>query len=64
MNLLRNVRNPEVKCNLLNKSADEKFFFFVTRNLLLITKTELTEDNTKARHDIVPIFLGLASYKF
>lgn len=49
MNLLRNVRNPKVKCNLLNKSADEKFSFFVTRNyLLLIMKIELTEGNTKA----------------
>lgn len=56
MNLLRNVRNPEVKCNLLNKSADEKFSFVVTRNyLLLIMKLELTEDNMKARHEIVPL---------
>lgn len=51
MNLLRNVRNSKVKCNLLNKSADEKFYFLVTRNyLLLIMKVELIEDNTKARH--------------
>lgn len=57
MNLLWNVRNPKVNCNLLNKSADEKFYFLVTRNyLLLIMKLELTENKTKARHEIVPLF--------
>lgn len=57
MNLLRNVRNPKVKCNLLNLSADKKFSFFVTRYyLLLIMKLELAEDNTKAQHEIVPLF--------
>lgn len=57
MNLLRNVRNPKVKCNLLNKSADEKFSFLVTRNyLLIIMKLELTVGKTKARHEIVPLF--------
>lgn len=56
MNLLWNVRNPKVECNLFNKSADEKFYFLVTRNyLLLIMKLELT-DKTKARHEIVPLF--------
>lgn len=57
MNLLRNVRNTKVKCNLLNRSADKKFSFFVPRNyLLLVMKLELTEDNTKARHAIIPLF--------
>lgn len=62
MNLLRNIRKPKVKWNVLNWSVDKMFSFFVTRYyLLLIMKLELAEDNKKARHQIVPLFWELAS---